>query len=295
MEEKKVKKTKKPYELESKDVPVTGHEWDGIKEYDNPDPKWLRILFYITLFYALGYWLMYPSWPAQRSSGALNWSAQSELADSQKEIDHRRSVYLGEFMKASFEDIIKDEKLRKFAITGGQSAFANNCAMCHGAGGTGNKGYPNLTAGAWLWGGKFEDILQTLNYGIRSPHDETRQSQMAAFGRDGILTKDQVSMLTDFVLGMHKGENQSDAANKLFQANCASCHGAKGDGNYEFGAPALNDAIWLYGADRDTVYDVIYNGRQGVMPYWKGRLDDATIKQLAIYVHELGGGESCLN
>jgi len=271
---------------------ITGHEWDGITEYDNPDPFWLRLLFYITLFFALGYWLLYPSFPAQREDGILSWSEYGQLNQSLEEIKKIREPYLLEFNKASFDQIIKDPLLLKFANAGGKSAYAINCAVCHGTGGNGNKGYPNLTAGAWLWGGKLDQLYQTIKYGIRSGHLETRDSQMAAFGKDGMLTKEQVTVLANFVHGLFKGENASEEANKLYQTNCASCHGDKGQGNYEFGAPALNDAVWLYGGDIATIYDVIYNGRQGVMPYWEHKLDDATIRQLAIYVHQLGGGQS---
>ncbi len=285
MEKEKNKKSKQQEPV------TTGHEWDGIKEYDNPDPLWLRYTFYMALFFSLGYWLLYPSWPSQRADGILDWSQYKELEESQQEIEKIREQYLAEFDKATFEQVIADPKLYKFAITGGKSAFLNNCAVCHGSGGAGNLGYPNLTAGAWMWGGKLEDLYQTLKFGIRSGHDETRDSQMAAFGKDKILKPEDVDVLTDFVIGLKDGKNYTDQANNLYQQNCASCHGAKGEGNYEFGAPALNDAIWLYGSDRANVYDVIYNGRQGVMPYWQGKLTDATIRQLALYVHQLGGGE----
>lgn len=284
--EKEQRKKNQPNEPQT-----TGHEWDGIKEYDNPDPFWLRLLFYCALFFALGYWLFYPAWPSQYSHGVFDWSQYKELAESQQEITKRRAVYLDEFNKASFEEIMKSPELYKFAIAGGRAAFMNNCSVCHGIGGGGNPGYPNLTAGAWLWGGKPEDIYQTIKFGIRSGHEETRDSQMAAFGRDGIIKPEEVDILTDFVMGMYKKENYSDKANDLYQKNCASCHGIKGEGHHEFGGPALNDAIWLYGSDRSTIHDVIYNGRQGVMPFWFGRLSDSTIRQLVIYVHGLGGGE----
>lgn len=270
---------------------TTGHEWDGIQEYDNPDPFWLRGLFYAMLFWSIVYWIIYPAFPGQRDEGALGWTSYKEMSEGVVEMQKLRDKYLADFNKASFDQILADQQLLKFALTGGRSAFNNNCAVCHGAGGAGNPGYPNLAAGAWLWGGKPDDIYTTIKHGIRSDHEEARDSQMAAFGRDGMLTKPQIEMLVDFVIGLHEGKNYSDEANKLFQVNCASCHGDKGQGNRGVGAPALNDAIWLYGNDRDTVFDVIYNGRQGVMPYWTGKLDDATIRQLVIYVHQLGGGE----
>ncbi len=271
---------------------TTGHSWDGIEEFDNPDPKWLRMLFYAMLGVSLIYWMLYPSFPSQQQDGLLNWSQHKEMQEQLQEVQKLRLPYLTEFNKASFEEILKDPKLLKFALAGGKSAFHNNCSMCHSVGGVGQKGYPNLTSGNWLWGGKPEDIHTTLLYGIRSGHDETRQSQMAAFGKDGILKHEEIELLVDLVVEMHQGVTEHNSkASALYQQHCASCHGASGEGGREFGAPRLNSPIWLYGGDKETVYDVIYNGRQGVMPYWKGRLDDVTIRQLVIYVHQLGGGE----
>ncbi len=280
----------KPGKIE--DVKTTGHQWDGIEEFDNPDPKWLRMLFYTMLLFGLVYWILYPSFPSQRQDGVLNWSQYKQVELDLKDVQSLQAKYLSDLNKKTFEDILKDPKLLKFAILGGKSVFHNNCSMCHGVGGRGQPGYPNLTTGNWLWGGKPEDLYATIKYGIRSPHDETRQSQMAAFGKDGILTNDEIEILVDMVIDMHNGIKEHDKkAAVLYKQHCASCHGANGEGNREFGAPRFDVPIWLYSSDRAIVYDVIYNGRQGVMPYWVGRLDDATIRQLAIYVHQLGGGE----
>ena len=271
--------------------PITGHEWDGITEYDTPDPFWLRVAFYILLFFAIGYWLWYPSWPAPNVKGIGKWSSDANLEADQERIEEIRAKYQDRFDKASFEEVFKDEELMRFAIAGGRSTFQNNCAVCHGSGGGGNVGYPNLTAGAWLWGGKIEDIYTTLLYGIRSGHDEARDSNMAAFGKEGMLTKDEIDTLVEFVVGLNQGLAEGSAGHKLFLQHCASCHGPRGEGGRDFGAPALDDAIWLYGKDKAVIHDVIYNGRAGVMPFWSGKLSDSAIRQVAIYVHQLGGGE----
>jgi cytochrome c oxidase cbb3-type subunit 3 len=281
------------------------HEWDGITEYMNPDPIWLRGLFYITVFFSLGYWIFFPSWPTPHDEGVLSWSSIKELQQELHDIAKAREEYQGAFDKASFDEILKDQKLLKFAISSGKSTFQNNCAVCHGAGGGGNPGYPNLTAGAWLWGGKIDDIYTTLKHGIRSTDPDTHDSQMPAFGRDKMISDEEISLMAHYVIYlaqppiMNKNNNDItdkpsfdlDKADKIFQTNCASCHGTDGKGNYIVGAPNLIDAIWLYGSDYDTVHDVIYNGRDGVMPYWEGKLSDTTIRAVAVYVHQLGGGE----
>ena len=275
----------------NKDIKTTGHKWDGITEYQNPDPFWLRALFYCALFFAIFYWLLYPSFPVPKGRGILNWSAGQEALHELAEKEKERLVYQTEFDNASFSEILRNKKLLKFALAGGRSAFQNNCAVCHGSGAAGNIGYPNLLAGAWLWGGKIDDIYTTLLYGIRSGHEEARESQMGAFGADNILTAAEIDALTNYILNFNNKNYKDKKAKNLFAANCAACHGADGHGNKEFGAPNLRDAIWLYGQDYKTVYDVIYNGRAGVMPYWQGKLSDSTIRQLAVYVHQLSVGE----
>jgi cytochrome c oxidase cbb3-type subunit 3 len=279
----KLKKNKAPKTM--------GHEWDGIKEYDNPDPFWLRLFFYIALIFALIYWLLYLSLPVPNGKGILDWSSKKQLNKGIEKIEKLRSKYQEQFDKSSFEEILKDKNLMKFVNAGGKSAFQNNCAVCHGAGGGGNIGYPNLTSGAWLWGGKTDDIYTTLNYGIRSGHEETRDSAMAAFGKDKMLTSKQIDILSKYILNLNNKDLFNKGADALYQEHCASCHGKDAKGDREFGAPNLKDAIWLYGNDYNTIYDVIYNGRAGVMPYWKDKLSDSTIRQLAVYIHQLGGGE----
>ena len=271
----------------NKSQKTTGHQWDGIKEYDNPDPSWLRVLFYGALIFAIVYWLFYPSWPTPNSVGVLDWSAEKQLEQELQEIEKMRSSYQEQFDKASFDDILKDKGLLKFALAGGYSAFQNNCAVCHGTNAQGNLGYPNLKDGEWIWGGSIDDIYTTLKYGIRSDHEETRESAMAAFGKEGILSKEQISSLAYYVMNLNNKKYNDPKAEALYQEQCSSCHGKNGEGSIEQGAPNLQDAIWLYSGDFASIYDVIYNGRAGVMPYWEGKLSDSTIRQLAIYVHQL--------
>ncbi len=276
-------------------VSTTGHEWDGIKELNNPAPRWWVIVWLICIVWSLGYFVVYPAWPtlSGHSKGVINWTEYTELADSQKEIDARQSAYLDRFQKADFATIQKTPDLYAFAIAGGQAAFKDNCSTCHGTGAAGGPGYPNLNDDDWLWGGKLADIYQTLRFGIRSTHPETRISQMPAFGKDGLLTPAQVDHVVDYVLTLSGGEHKAtyEQGKTIFAENCAACHGDTGTGGRDFGAPNLTDKIWLYGGEREKVYQTVFYARAGVMPTWEGRLTPDTIRQLAIYVHSLGGGE----
>lgn len=277
-------------------VETTGHEWDGLKELNNPAPRWWLWVFYITCIWSVWYWVVYPAWPtlSGATTGTQGYTQFNELEKSQSEIIARQQAYLEKFHGATFEQIMRDPALYEFAMAGGKSAFKDNCATCHGSGGAGGKGYPNLNDDDWLWGGTVEDIYQTLQFGIRSGYDQARMSQMPAFGKDNILKPAEISAVVDYALtlsGAAKPRKDFEQGRQIFEQNCASCHGADGKGGRDFGAPNLTDAIWLYGGDRKTVYETVYNSRAGVMPSWQNRLDDNTIRQLSIYVHELGGGE----
>ncbi len=278
---------------EKKEIKTTGHEWDGISEYNIPAPRWWLIVWVICIIWAIGYWCFYPTWPVKggNSKGSLNWTQQSQLAESQIEIEARKNIYLKKFSKSSFEEIQKNPELMEFALNGGKTAFKENCAACHGTGAAGSKGFPNLNDDDWLWGGKITDIYQTLRFGIRASHDKTRFSQMPAFGLDKVLKKDEIDAVAEYVLSLSDKAVANKEGEKLFKANCVACHGQQGKGDRTVGAPNLADAIWLYGDKKEDVIFSIYYARAGVMPYWNTRLDDDTIKQLALYVHSLGGGE----
>jgi cytochrome c oxidase cbb3-type subunit 3 len=194
------------------------------------------------------------------------------------------------------ERMPSDPELMKAAIAGGRAAFRVNCVQCHGAGAAGVVGhYPNLNDDDWLWGGNLKEIEQTITHGIRQPGDaQTRTSLMPSFGRDGILTAPQIQDVTSFVRtlsGLERRSASSARGAELFAANCVACHGAEGKGNRQFGAPNLTDAIWLYGGSRDAIVATLTNAHAGVMPAWGSKLDPATIRMLAVYVHSLGGGE----
>tara|TARA_R110001606_G_scaffold397328_1_gene573493 strand:- start:91 stop:957 length:867 start_codon:yes stop_codon:yes gene_type:complete len=275
---------------------TTGHEWDGIEEYNNPLPRWWLMIFYACILYSIGYWILYPSWPliSSYTTGVLEYSSRDELKADIAEAQLARKVYSDRIADADIADIVKDPQLLEFALAGGKSAFGDNCAPCHGSAAQGAKGYPNLSDDDWLWGGSLEAIQQTLLYGIRSTHEDTRVSEMPAFGRDELLASGDIANVTAFVMSLSMDGQKADAVaagKQVFEENCAACHGPEGKGNRELGAPNLADAIWLYGKDRQDIRATIANSRKGVMPHWDGRLPPETIKQLAIYIHALGGGE----
>ena len=275
---------------------TTGHEWDGIKELNTPLPRWWVWVFLGTIVWAVGYWILMPSWPLPNgyTHGLLHASERRDVVAALDALKAERSNYEAQLSSTPLHKIESNPDLLQFAMAEGKSAFGDNCAPCHGAGAQGSKGYPNLNDDVWLWGGTLDDILHTITVGVRSTSPDTRQSQMPAFGRDGILQPNQVDDLTEYVVSLsHRPANASAVARgrKLFADNCSVCHGAEGKGNQSYGAPNLTAGVYLYGPKREDIHDQIWNGHGGVMPTWGGKLDPVTIKALAVYVHSLGGGQ----
>lgn len=275
---------------------TTGHEWDGIKELNTPLPRWWLWVFYATIIWSIGYWVLYPAWPTLTgyTQGVLNQSQREDVAKAVTALKSAREEQGRVLANASLQQIEADPNLFQFAREAGKSAFGDNCATCHGSGAQGFKGYPNLNDDVWLWGGKLDEIKRTITVGVRSTHPDTRVSLMPAFGKDKMLEPAQINDVTEYVLSLSGGKANGQAAargTQLFADNCASCHGPEGKGMREFGAPNLTDKEWLYGGTREDIKAQIVNGRNGVMPTWGQRLDPMTIDALAVYVHSLGGGE----
>lgn len=278
-------------------VETTGHEWDGIKELNNPLPRWWLWSLYATIVFAIGYTIAYPAWPgiSSHSKGVLGWSSRANLETSLTELASTRQVFGDKLAATELEDVAQDGDLLQFAEAGGSSAFKVYCSQCHGSGAAGGGIYPNLVDDDWIWGGSLEEIHLTLQHGIRfETDDDTRSSEMPAFGVDEILTREEISDVASFVRQLSNQEADAAAAKNgglIYEDNCAACHGDAGEGVRDLGAPKLNDAIWLYGGEHDEIVAQITAPKQGVMPAWAHRLDDVTLKQLALYVHSLGGGE----
>jgi cytochrome c oxidase cbb3-type subunit III len=277
---------------------TTGHEWDDIRELNTPLPRWWLWLFYLTIVFSIGYWIVYPSWPlvSGYAPGLFGTTNRSRVAADIAGAEAERMQELAPLQKASLAQIAADPKLEEIALAQGKAAFGDNCAPCHGSGGQGQKGYPNLTAGRWLWGGTLEQIYTTITHGIRDPSDpDTHTSAMPAFGKDGILKPEEIREVANYVRTLSGREPEAGvdvaAGKKIFADNCAVCHGADGKGNIDLGAPNLTTKVYLYGADiKDLIYTITY-ARNSEMPAWGKRLAPETIKSLAVYVHSLGGGK----
>ena len=282
---------------ETSGVETTGHNWDGIKELDNPMPRWWLWTFYATIIWSLGYILYYPAIPLIEGStmGISGETVRGNLKQELVVANDAKAEILTKISSSELQEIRSDENMFRFALAGGESAYKVYCSQCHGSGGQGAPGFPNLNDDDWLWGGELEEIYTSIKHGIRNDEDDdSRDSLMPAFGADEVLEREQIIAVTQYVLSVSNQEHDVTLASvgkQIFSDNCAACHGDNAAGNRELGAPNLADAISLYGNNAELIQAQISQPQHGVMPAWQGRLSDETIKQLAIYVHSQGGGE----
>jgi cytochrome c oxidase cbb3-type subunit 3 len=277
-----------------------GHEYDGIREINNPLPKWWSYMFWGTITFGLLYLSLFPG--LGNFKGLLGWQSsnqtvrsveESKLAIARAQEEQRLDQYAKELDSAqakfgeTFKTLAYDgsgNSLRPISAIAhdpeakkvGQRLFLQNCAQCHGSDARGQLGYPNLTDNAWLYGGEAETIKTTIMMG--------RQGVMPAW--IDTLGKDGVREVASYVLSMsgRKVNAKEAAAGKQRFVVCAACHGTDGKGNPAFGAPDLTDNTWLYGGSRRAVEATITHGRQGVMPTWKDILGEEKIQLISAYV-----------
>ncbi|CUH77905.1 cytochrome-c oxidase, cbb3-type subunit III [Tropicibacter naphthalenivorans] len=283
------------------DYPTTGHEWDGIREYDKPMPRWWLYTFYACIIWGIGYTIAYPAWPGIKAAtpGLLGFSTRGEVAEDIARVTEANAGINQELVDADMVQLASatGTDLNRYAQNAGKAVFNTWCIQCHQTNGAGAKGYPALLDDDWLWGGTIEDIQYTIAHGIRNEtDDEARYSEMPAFGRDELLASEEVDQVVNYVMTLSGAAPQDaslvEAGQVVFEDNCAACHAEDGTGDRFQGAPNLADQIWLYGGSYEDIHETVWNARYGVMPNWNERLSEAEIRAVATYVHGLGGGEA---
>jgi len=268
----------------------TGHFWDDdLRELDNEPPTWWTIGFHASWIFVIVYTLLYPSWPLIDShfKGLLGWTSMQEYREDLKSIETVRAPFENKIKDMTAAEILADEQLKKYVQAAGKVLFGDNCAACHGAGGQGNVGFPVLADDDWLYGGTITDIETTISGG--------RQGMMTGFATS--LDEAKIDSLAQSIVDGKVLENPA-----FMEAGCVGCHGADAKGLKFLGSANLVDGIYRFTAKDQlaSIKHTIQYGvndpsnpktRNAVMPSFSKRLSATDIKKLAVYVHELGGGQ----
>lgn len=271
---------------------TTGHEWNGITELNTRVPNAIWWFILVSHVYAVITWILLPTWPGINgyTKGILGIDQRAQVERHVTELRQSRAEWRGQIAALPVAEIMSDPDLAAMVAETGPALFGDNCAACHGITGQGGPGYPSLVDDAWLWGGDPEAVMETLRVGINSDHPDTRYAEMLAF--DGILSRDEIRIVADYVQSLSglettAGPDRLAEGEELFLDNCSSCHGEDATGNIDLGAPDLTDDHWIYGGGDKALFTTILNGRQGWMPAWEARLDEADRKLLTAYLAQL--------
>lgn len=252
------------------EVKTMGHSWDGIEEYNNPLPRWWFWMFVALILVSMGYLFLYPGMGDYK--GQLGWSSAGSYQIQTDKANKEIAKLYGKYTAMKVEDVAKDPA----AMTMGQNLFGTYCIQCHGSDAKGQRGFPNLTDTDWLWGGTPDKIHETIANG--------RLGVMPQWGP--VLGEEGVKDVANFVMSLSGKEHNEDRAargKEIFAANCATCHGDKGQGNQGM-APNLTDDTWLWGGSEKAITETIIGGHKNQMPAWKNFLTDDKIHLLTAYV-----------
>jgi cytochrome c oxidase cbb3-type subunit 3 len=271
---------------------TTGHEWDGITELNTGVPKVVWFFIIVTHIFALIAWILLPSWPlvTTYAKGILGLDQRQAVEADIAAANVARADWADRIAALPADEIMNSPELMARVVDTAPQLYGDNCAGCHGQTAAGGPGFPSLVDDAWLWGSDTDTIMETLRVGINSTHPDTRYAQMLAFGRDGMLPRDEIGMVVDYVQSLSGVDAPADriaVGAEIFAENCAGCHGDTGAGNLELGAPNLTDDFWIYGGDDAAVFSSIWDGRQGWMPAWEDRLSGTERKILTVYLQRL--------
>ena len=261
-------------------VQTMGHVWDGdLEEYNNPLPRWWMGMFYLTIFFGIGYLALYPG--LGKWAGLRGWTSVGQYKEERSQAEAKYQPLYDKYLKQDVKAVAADKEAQEM----GKRLFQTYCIQCHGSDARGAKGFPNLTDNDWLYGGSPEQILQTLNAG--------HQGQMPAFG--AAFGEEKVKDVANYVMSLSGKKHDAERAGRgkeTFSTVCAACHGPDGKGNQGIGAPNLTDNIWLYGGTEKTIIETVTNGRANQMPAWKDFLGDGKVHLLTAYVWGLSNNKA---
>src|SRR5947207_11604736 len=101
----------KPAPKPAPKIGTTGHAWDGIRELNTPLPRWWLWLFYLTIIWSIGYWVVYPAWPLVSSftTGTFGWNSRGAVATDLNDLKALRAPMNTKLAATALADIKADQ------------------------------------------------------------------------------------------------------------------------------------------------------------------------------------------
>ena len=162
------------------------HDYDGIKELNNPIPHWFNFLFYGSIIFAVGYMYYY-------HVGDHGERQDDEYKTEMVKADLDKQKFLAKSGSAVDENSVKVDPSQ---VAVGKGIYDGNCSACHGEKGEGIVG-PNLTDEFWIHGGGVKDIFKVIKYGVVEKGMVSWEKNMSA---------GDMSAVTNYIISL-KGTN----------------------------------------------------------------------------------------
>lgn len=136
------------------------HDYDGIREYDNPLPRWWLLIFWVSVVWAVVY-------AANVIPGV--GSGDGRASQYEREMAVARAKY-GDPAADAQANAVDDATVRAAAadpavVAAGHQVFVTYCASCHREDAGGSIG-PNLTDDYWLHGAQPSQIHHVISNGV---------------------------------------------------------------------------------------------------------------------------------
>jgi cytochrome c oxidase cbb3-type subunit 3 len=256
------------------DSKTTGHEYDGIEEWDNPLPGWWFAMFTLTIVWGIGYLIAYPG--MGNFPGVLGWTSveqhEQEVAVAEEKYRAMRDMYLA----MPIEEIHRIRRLARWACASTATTAASATASTRPA--------------PWASPASSTRLALWRQPGHDQAHDRQRPSGGHARlgGRpwrrrhrrgDGLPARSEQPRR-----GSGEGRGRREALPDMY---CVACHGPEAKGNPMMGAPNLTNGIWLYGGTEEQIATTLRNGRNGQMPAFGERLSEDKIHLVTAYIYSL--------
>ncbi len=171
--------TEEKYDQETIDSKLMiDHDYDGIKELDNPPPPWLMIIFYVSIIWSVFYVFYYHVFNGPSQIDEYNTEMAEAKANMPKSTFDENNIVL-----------LTDAA----SMAEGEKLFASKaCNACHGVTNIG----PNLTDNYWIHGNKIDNVFKIVKYGVAEKGMTPFKDQM---------TDKQIQQVASYILVKMKG------------------------------------------------------------------------------------------
>lgn len=170
---------------------MDSHDYDGIKELNNPAPTWIVAIFLLSIGFAMFYAVYYFGYPNNGKDQISEYTKNVAAFAATKEA-----------MKSSNGSDITALNPAQIKEQGGKLFLEKGCIACHGMKGEGNAIGPNLTDNSWINGCSEEALVKIITEG---------KAEKGMTPYKAMMTEDQIKITSKYILAVLVGSNPENA------------------------------------------------------------------------------------